>query len=300
MQRATTSALTAAGLVAGVALLLGLNAADQADKTKADEEKKQFADLKKATVDGKYQMLLRQIKVPDDKDSYGDFNDYGLFGGNSYAGFDDLPKGYWVYVAPYWYIWRDQSAEAAQRPKRAWGPEQATGKPDTDMAGDIQTAWASATPDGQEEWLMLEYAEPVLVKEVHVYETYNPGALTRVTAFKADGSEVEIWKGKDPSAGKDIGISVLEVKKPLYSARIKLYLDSPNVPGWNEIDAVGIKDGQGKMSWAVAAEASSTFAQPQQVPERDAERRIRQLEREVRDLKAQIKRLEDMLDKKDK
>jgi len=297
MQRTTSFALRAAGLVAGAALLVTLNAADQADVKRADEEKKQFADLKKASVDGKYQMLLRQFKVAEDKDTYTEFNDYGHYTGNNYAGFNDLPAGHWVYVFPNWYIWRDQSADAAQREKRAWGPEQATGKPDTDMAGDIQTAWASATPDGQDEWLMLEYAEPVLVKEVHVHETYNPGALTRVTAFKADGSEVEIWKGKDPSAGKDIAVSVLEIKKPMVATRIKLYLDSPNVPGWNEIDAVGIKDGRGKMYWAVSADASSTFAQPQQ-PERDGERRIRQLEREVRDLKAQIKRLEEMLDKK--
>src|SRR5207249_10111569 len=113
---------------------------------------------------------------------------------------------------------------------------------------------AAATPDGQDEWLMLEYAEPVLVKEIHVHETYNPGAVTRATAFKLDGSEVEVWKGKDPSDGKDIGVSVLPVKANFRTARIKLYIESTKVAGWNEIDAVGLKDGQGKMFWARSEE----------------------------------------------
>lgn len=299
MKRSLSFALMLGGLLAGIGLLVALELADTADAKKDEEARKQFADLTKATVNNKYQMLLRQFKVADDKDNYTEFNDYGQYSGTSYAGFDDLPPGYWVYVAPYWYIWRDQSADAANRPKRSWGPEQVVGKPDTDRAGDIQTAWASASPDNQEEWLLVEYAQPVHIKEVHVHETYNPGALTKATAFKADGSEVEIWKGKDPSAGKDIGVSVLTLNQPLWATRVKLYLDSPNVPGWNEIDAVGVKDGQGKMHWAAAVAASSTFAQPQPVGE-DRERRVRQLEREVRELKEKIKRLEELLEKKDK
>jgi hypothetical protein len=283
--------------LAPLAALLLAAGADEPKKKETDKEKALEASLKKATVDGKYRMLLRQFEVADDKDTYTEFNDYGIYQGTSYAGFNDLPKGYWVYAAPYWYIWREQKADV--KGNRAWGPEQAVGAPDTNMAGDIQTAWASQQPDGQEEWLMLEYAEPVVPKEIHVHETFNPGAVYRATAFKLDGSEVEVWKGKDPSAGKDIGTSILPVKITFKTARVKLYIDSANVPGWNEIDAVGIKDGQGKLTWAVAAEASSTFAAPQdQAPAR--ERRIRELEREVKDLKEKLKKLEELIDKKDR
>jgi len=88
--------------------------------------------LKKATVDGKYRMLLAQIKVEKDREEYGDFRDLGARDRNSYGEHKDLPKGHWVYAAPYWYIWRDLSS--VQRPKRGWGPEQVTGEPDTNMA----------------------------------------------------------------------------------------------------------------------------------------------------------------------
>src|SRR5262249_18595929 len=191
-------------------------------------------------------------------------------------------------------IWRD--LKAVPQPKRDWGPEQATGPPDTDMAGDFGTAWASRTPDDQDEWLLLEYAEPIRPKEIVVHETYNPGAVTRVTAFKLDGTEVEVWKGKDPSAGKEIGVSKLPFKGDFRTNRIKVYIESTKVPGWNEIDAVGLTDAKGKTLWAVAAEASSTYAEPA-APVDVRDQRIRQLEREVRQLRDTIKKLEAMLDK---
>jgi hypothetical protein len=262
------------------------------------------ASLTKARVEGKYSMLLRQFKVEEDAKTYGDFKDLGPSNRMEYAGQTDLPAGHWVYVKPYWYIWRDLAA--VQRPKRPWGPEQATGEPDTDQSGDIQTAWASASPDDQDEWLMLEYAEPIIPIAVDVYETFNPGALNRITVFKLDGEEVEVWKGDDPTpAGSDKGVSSVPIKVNFKTNRIKLYIASKSVPGWNEIDAVGLKD-KNRTYWAVAAEASSTYAQimPQGAPEaavlldvaaRQAEQ-IRRLEKEVRDLKQQVEQLRALKD----
>jgi HEAT repeat protein len=62
----------------------------------------------KAHVDGKYQKLLRRIRVPRDKQNYSDFSDYGHFEGTEWAGYTNLPPGYWVYVYPHWYIWEEQ------------------------------------------------------------------------------------------------------------------------------------------------------------------------------------------------
>ena len=59
------------------------------------------------SVNGKYRVLLRKIYVPQDTQAYGKFADYGMFTGNAWAGYNNLPPGYWVYVYPNWYIWRD-------------------------------------------------------------------------------------------------------------------------------------------------------------------------------------------------
>lgn len=144
---------------------------------------------------------------------------------------------------------------------RSWGVEQMIGAPDTPGSGDIPSAWASNTQDGQPEWLVLDYAEAVVPAAVHVVETYNPGALTKVSVFTSSGKEVVAWEGADPTAaGSGHGISKIPLKVSFPVRRVKVYLDSPAVPGWNEIDAVALVDRQGRTQWAAAAQASSTYA----------------------------------------
>ena len=210
-----------------------------------------------------YRNLLRQFEVAADRATYGDFYDYGFWTGGSYAGQNDLPAGYWVYLAPNWYIFKDDaSTSAAAQTPRSWAPEQATGAPDTwPRSGDLGTAWASRTPDGQREWLELTYDAPVKAAAVTIYETFNPGAVDRVTGYDANGKEVELWAGADPTpVGKDKGISVIPIKADFEISRVRIYLDSPKVPGWNEIDAVGLLDEAGTTHWAKSATASSSYA----------------------------------------
>lgn len=61
--------------------------------------------MDRASVGGKYRTLLREIRVPQDRGSYGYFTDYGHSTTASWGGHDNLPPGYWVYVYPNWYIW---------------------------------------------------------------------------------------------------------------------------------------------------------------------------------------------------
>jgi hypothetical protein len=212
----------------------------------------------------RYKTLITTIQVPADQATYGDFCDYGYWQGGSYGGHEGLPPGYWVYVAPTWYIYKDACDAVAATPKtpRAWGPEQATGAPDTwPNSGDIQTAWASQTPDGQKEWLELTYEAPIRPTAVLIYETYNPGAVDRVTGFNADGKEFDLWAGADPTpAGSGKGISIMPLHPEIDVTKIRVYLDSPKVAGWNEIDAVGLLDASGVTHWAKSATASSTYA----------------------------------------
>lgn len=90
-------------------------------------------------------------------------------------------------------------------------------------------------------------------------ETYHPGAVDRVTAY-AGGEEVDVWAGRDPTdVGRDKGVSVIGFKLQVRTDRVRVHLDSPRVPGWNEIDAVGLLDQTGQVHWARAATAGSTY-----------------------------------------
>jgi len=73
-------------------------------ETKHPEPLPEMEAEKKATVGGKYADLLRVIEVKRDFRQYGEFRDYGFSDESSYVGLDNLPRGYWVYVYPNWYI----------------------------------------------------------------------------------------------------------------------------------------------------------------------------------------------------
>lgn len=143
----------------------------------------------------------------------------------------------------------------------AWGVEQATGAPNTRTAGDQPTAWASMTPDSQPEWLELQYANAVVPTQVDVYESYNPGAIYKITAFDQFGNEGILWQGTDPTpTNAGMGVSNFVIKNGFSTDRVRIYLASDKVLGWNEIDAVGLRHGWfGKVLWAQKASASSTF-----------------------------------------
>jgi hypothetical protein len=211
-----------------------------------------------------YSTLLKTIEVPADRETYGDFYNYGYSATTSYGGKDDLPPGYWVYVSPNWLIYRDAPGTPGAAASRSphWEPTQVIGAPDTLEAGDIPTAWASQTPDSQREWVDVTFDAPQKAAALLVYESYNPGALDRVTVYSADGREAEGWVGVDPTKPTEAsGVSAISIKAPFEVARARLHLNSPAVAGWNEIDAVGLVDASGKTHWATGASASSTYAQ---------------------------------------
>ena len=147
-----------------------------------------------------------------------------------------------------------------QNPTPRWGVGEATGSPNTTGFGDITTAWASQSADGQKEWLEVEFAQSVVPQAVWIYETYNPGAVTKVTRLGALGAEEVLWEGTDPTpVGSQGGISKIPLSGGMSVSRLRIYIDSPAVPGWNEIDAVGLVYGKNRVQWAKRASASSSY-----------------------------------------
>jgi len=147
---------------------------------------------------------------------------------------------------------------------RPWGPEQATGAPNSpSILGDHGTAWASLTEDNQDEWLLLSYEKSIMTSAILVYESYNPGALRQID--QVSGERVyTLWQGRDPvMVSKDNRyVARIELGRPIMLSRIRLEIKSIEVQGWNEIDAVGLEDKDGKIYWAAHAEASSSYAEP--------------------------------------
>ncbi|MCP4265077.1 MAG: PASTA domain-containing protein [Candidatus Brocadiaceae bacterium] len=63
--------------------------------------------LKDASVNGKYSELIQKLTCPKDKATYGNFNDWGYWGGGTWCG-QQGKAGYWVWVSPTWYVWKNK------------------------------------------------------------------------------------------------------------------------------------------------------------------------------------------------
>ncbi len=174
-----------------------------------------------------------------------------------------------------------------------WSPDQLVGPPDTLKSGDIVTAWASLTRDGQDEWILCEFEKPTAAAQVTVYETYNPGAISKVTVFGANEQEVVIFDGTDPvPTSAPRGIANFPVDVEFEVTKVKIDLASKTVSGWNEIDAVGLRLWNGETVWTSKATASSTYARNYVTP---ASNGITELKAEIKALRAALERLESQL-----
>jgi hypothetical protein len=139
-----------------------------------------------------------------------------------------------------------------------WSVLQAIGPPDTMTDGDQQTAWAPAQQDADMEWLVTEFERPVEAAQVIVRETCGPGCITKITSVTDEGVEVTLWAGEPPKNASPSN-TAFAVPPGTTTRRIKVYLETKRVPGWNEIDAVELVGRDGSRQWAGNASASSSY-----------------------------------------
>lgn len=239
-----------------------------------------------ASVGGKYSMLLDQIKRPRDQIEYDFFVDLGFQEVDNPAAHDDLelPKGYWVYVYPYWYKWLNSGPEAASLNRR-WGPEQAVGETTSPQIDHGYVAWKRDPGGENPAWLMLEFDEPVSPRSVWVHQLATHLGVTRLGVFDLEGVEHHVSQATEThySLGdtEEVWRSILSAEvtsdskgQNIETNRVILYLDSEkiqekldNVEKSKEtelaadsiglIDSVALVDMLGQEHWATSAVSSS-------------------------------------------
>lgn len=152
------------------------------------------------------------------------------------------------------------AARAAGVAGEPWGPEQATGQPDTLEAEDAPSAWCPLEPDAGAEWLLVHFEKKVSIAEVRVRESFNPGAVTRVSAVFEDGTSSLLWEGQADAGARVPDDFVVRIEGTVTGQSILIELDTARRPGWNAIDAVELVGRDGSRQWASGAAASSTYA----------------------------------------
>ncbi|NMB11316.1 MAG: hypothetical protein GX977_03420 [Firmicutes bacterium] len=162
------------------------------------------------------------------------------------------------------HLWAIEATANSEYSNSRWSAAQMVGAPDTyPRYGDIDTAWTTAYMNTTDNvWADLQYAEAIIVEKIEIYETYNPGAITKVELIDEAGSSYEVWRGDAwiaPKQSRILRISNTRVETPI--KRVRLYLDCSKIPGYNEIDAVGIT-GRRPTQITYTAPTSSSYDNP--------------------------------------
>jgi hypothetical protein len=113
-------------------------------------------------------------------------------------------------------------------------------------SGDLAGAWASKQPDAGDEFIEVGFAHPTRARAIQIYETFNPGAVRSVEITTASGRREVVYD--NPNVG-DTGIQIPPAliqtvdlqctSEPV--AAVRVTLASGVVPGWNELDAIGLQ-----------------------------------------------------------
>jgi len=124
----------------------------------------------------------------------------------------------------------------------SWAATKVLGAPDVFPGhGDNANAWASLGADDRDEWIEVGYAQAMPVSAVEIYETFNPGAISAIELITADGEHLAVYQGAPGATGQTANKLRAEVGctgAPIVAVRVKLA--STTVPGWNELDAIGL------------------------------------------------------------
>ena len=136
--------------------------------------------------------------------------------------------------------WVSGATASSQYREDRWTPEQMTGPPDVyPKYGDYDKAWTAAYSNAGEEWVELFYDEAVYVQRIDVYETYNPGAIVKAEIIDEMGRAHVVWEGRAQAAPEESRVfSIDNTKVDIPARRVRLVLQTDQVPGFNEIDAV--------------------------------------------------------------
>jgi hypothetical protein len=136
--------------------------------------------------------------------------------------------------------WASFASATSQYSDTRWNAAQASGAPDTDSCGDVDTAWASSSATGSDV-LTLDYDQAVVPRQINVYQTYNPGSIIKVEVVNsAGGAPITLAKSDDPPGNTAcpgvFTINISDVNVPI--DRVMVYVDQTIGGSWNEIDAV--------------------------------------------------------------
>ncbi|KAL5017807.1 hypothetical protein ScPMuIL_003529 [Solemya velum] len=105
--------------------------------------------------------------------------------------------------------------------------------------GDIPGTWAPSSSNNLE-FIEMEFAELLFITNIDVYETYNAGAITRISARRPGGTWHSIWSGTPTALPRSSIFTPNIVPTAFKTKQLRLDIDCSACGSWTQIDGVRV------------------------------------------------------------
>ena len=147
------------------------------------------------------------------------------------------------------------SSQFSKKEKAAY---QVLGKPNVyPTGGNAYTAWAVKQKDGKEAddaaYIRVGFDNPARIAQVAIAESFNPGAITKVTVYGDKKEEMVVYEKPAQNLGIKCRIMNIILSQPteFYVSEVEVKLDPNAVIGVNELDAIGVSDDKDSIKWNI-------------------------------------------------
>ena len=126
-----------------------------------------------------------------------------------------------------------------------YSANQALGKPNVlPNGGENPNAWTPKNPNRVES-IKVGFANPMIIQQIAIGESYNPGAVSTVYVYDKAGNETQVYTFNSRPIGEEGRLLNIFINPTSFEVvAIKVELDGRAVPGYNSIDAIGVSDSE--------------------------------------------------------
>ncbi|MES2731933.1 MAG: OmpA family protein [Bacteroidota bacterium] len=95
---------------------------------------------------------------------------------------------------------------------KQFSPSQVLGKPNAmPQGGQSACAWMAKNANSPSEYLQVSFEKPMKVKQIAVFENYNPGSITGIFLINASGKTEKVYKANAAALGTENVIGVRRI-----------------------------------------------------------------------------------------
>ena len=136
---------------------------------------------------------------------------------------------------------------SSQYSDKQYSANQVIGSPSVKTEfGSTPTAWAPLEKRSiNGEFIHVEYSNPIKLKTIYINETSSPGSISKIIAYDERFDEHEIYLNEKLNfIVEESRLLTIELKtKTNFKVKqLKIFLDTKKVPGYNQIESIGISE----------------------------------------------------------